>query len=71
MICIRSPEPCHDHKRALGEWLQAQPTLFAEIMSVVYRAEGDPADEPVPPEQKAIAEVGFSTLRSWHAPPGV
>jgi hypothetical protein len=57
--------------RALEEALRARPTLFAEIMSVVYRAAGDPDDLPVPPERKALAEVGYSALRSWHTPPGV
>ena len=57
--------------RALEEALRTQPALFAEIMSVVYRAEGESSDQPVSPERKALAEVGFTVLRSWHTPPGV
>ena len=57
--------------RALGEALQAQPTLFVEIMCVVYRAGDDPGDEPVPPGRRALAEVGYSALRSWRTPPGL
>jgi hypothetical protein len=57
--------------RALGQALQEQPKLFVEIVCVVYRGEDDPVDELVPPERKALAEVGFSALRSWHMPPGL
>lgn len=57
--------------RALGAALQAQPTLFAEIMSIVYRAEGEPADAPVPAERQALADVGIRALKSWHMPPGL
>ena len=57
--------------RALEEALQTRPELFAEIMSIVYRAETDPADQPVPPERQALAEAGYSVLSSWHTPPGV
>jgi hypothetical protein len=57
--------------RAFGAALQAQPALFAEIMSIVYRAEGDPADAPVSAERRALADVGIRALKSWHMPPGL
>jgi hypothetical protein len=57
--------------RALGQALQEHPELFVEIIRLVYRGDDDAADEPVPPEQKALAEVGFSALRSWRMPPGL
>jgi tetratricopeptide (TPR) repeat protein len=57
--------------RALGEALGTQPALFVEIMRIVYRAKDDSTDAPVSPERRALAEVGFSVLRSWHTPPGV
>ena len=55
--------------RALSEALQAQPALFAELMSYVYRADGEPINEDVTPEREAIATVGYSAIRSWHTPP--
>ena len=57
--------------RALGEALQAESALFAELMSYVYRADGEPINEDVPPEREAIATVGYSAIRSWHTPPGL
>jgi hypothetical protein len=45
--------------------------LFAELMSYVYRADGEPINEEVTPERQAIATVGYSVIRSWHTPPGV
>lgn len=57
--------------RALGEALQADPALFAEILSYVYWADNDPRDQELTPERKAIAEVGFAVTREWHTPPGL
>jgi hypothetical protein len=57
--------------RALESALRERPGLFVEIISTVYHAEDDPRDEEVPPERRALAEVGFTALRSWHTPPGV
>ena len=34
-------------------------------------AEGEPRDEEVPPERRAIAMVGYTVIREWHTPPGV
>ena len=42
--------------RALNEVLGTDPALFAEILSYVYYAEGEPHDEEVPPERRAIAD---------------
>ena len=47
------------------------PALFAEILSYIYCAEGEPPDEDVPPERRAIAMVGYTVIRAWHTPPGV
>ena len=57
--------------RALNEVLGTDPALFAEILSYIYFAEGESRDEEVPPERRAIAEVGYSVVREWHTPPGV
>ena len=57
--------------RALDEALRTDPALFAELISYVYWAEDEPRDQEVPPERKAVAEVGFAVIRSWHTPPGV
>ena len=57
--------------RALDEALRTDPALFAELLSYVYWAEDEPRDQDVPPERKAVAEVGFAAIRSWHTPPGV
>ena len=57
--------------RALNEVLRTDPALFAEILSYIYFAEGEPRNEEVPPERRAIAEVGYTVIRSWHTPPGV
>jgi hypothetical protein len=57
--------------RALSEALQADPALFAEILSYVYWAENEPRDRELTPERKTIAEVGFAVVREWHTPPGV
>jgi hypothetical protein len=57
--------------RALNEVLRTDPALFAEILSYIYFAEGEPRDEEVPAERRAIAEVGYTVIRSWHTPPGV
>jgi hypothetical protein len=57
--------------RALDEVLGTDPVLFAEILSYIYFAEGEPRDEEVPPERRAIAEVGYTVISSWHTPPGV
>ncbi len=57
--------------RALNEVLGTDPALFAEILSYTYFAEGEPRDEEIPPERRAIAEVGYTVISSWHSPPGV
>jgi hypothetical protein len=57
--------------RALYEALAADPALFAEILSYVYYAEDEAREQEVPPDRKAVAEVGFAVVRSWHTPPGV
>jgi len=57
--------------RAFTAVLQTDPALFAELMSYVYRADGEPIDEDVTPERQALATVGYSVIRSWHTPPGV
>lgn len=57
--------------RALGEALQTDPSLFAEILSYVYFAEGESRDQEVPPERLAIAEAGYSAISAWRTPPGV
>ena len=48
------------------------PTLrSSRDLSYIYFAEGESRDEEVPPERRAIAEVGYSVVREWHTPPGV
>lgn len=57
--------------RALGIALQADPGLFAQIVSYVVRSEEDDPDEELTPHQQAIGSTAFTTLRSWNTPPGV
>jgi hypothetical protein len=57
--------------RALSEVLGTDPALFAEILAYIYYAEGEPLDEEVSPERRAIALVGYTVIREWHTPPGV
>jgi hypothetical protein len=57
--------------RALNEVLGTDPALFAEILSYVYYAEGEPHQEEAPPERAAIAMIGYTVIREWHTPPGV
>ena len=57
--------------RALNEVLATDPALFAEILSYIYIAEGQSRDEDVSPKRRAIAEVGYTVIRSWHTPPGL
>lgn len=57
--------------RALTEELGTSPELFAEILSYIFFAEDEPQDTDVPPERRAIAEVGYTVIRAWHTPPGM
>jgi hypothetical protein len=57
--------------RALNEVLGTDPALFTEILSYTYYAEGEPHDDEVPPERRAIALTGYAVIREWHTPPGV
>jgi hypothetical protein len=57
--------------RALNEVLGTNPALFAEILSYIYYADGEPRDEEVPPDRRTIALVGYTVIREWHTPPGV
>jgi len=58
--------------RALNEALAADPALFAEILSYVYFPDGETrGNKDVSPERLAIAEVGYTVIRSWHTPPGM
>ena len=57
--------------RALNEVLGTDPALFAEILSYIFYAEGEPHDEEAPRERQAIAQVGYTVIREWHTPPGV
>lgn len=57
--------------RALATALQADPALFAQLMSYAVLAERDEPDEEVTPQRQVIASVGFMALRSWEAPPGL
>jgi hypothetical protein len=57
--------------RALNQVLGTDPALFAEILSYIFRAEGQPRDEETTPERRAIAEVGYTVIHEWHTPPGV
>jgi hypothetical protein len=60
--------------RTFGAALQAQPTLFAEIMSIVYRAEGDRPMHQCPPSarpSRTFARSSRGTCRpvSWLTEP--
>lgn len=57
--------------RALSEALRTSPTLFAEIVGYVYRAEGEASSSELSPQRLALAQVGYTVLRSWQLPPGV
>lgn len=45
------------------------PSFFAEIVSIVYRAEGDESGS-VSEEQRNMAGLGHDLLDSWRTPPG-
>ena len=49
--------------------LGRSPSFFAEIVSLIYRAEGE---EPgaVSEERRNMARLGHDLLDSWHTPPG-
>lgn len=57
--------------RALHKVLGSDPALFAEILSYIFIAEGESRHEEVPPQRRAIAEVGFTVIRAWRTPPGM
>jgi hypothetical protein len=40
-------------------------------MSYIYYAEGEAHPDPVPPERRAVATVGYKVIREWRTPPGV
>ncbi len=55
--------------KVLHRELLRNPSFFAEIVSLVYRAEGEePGD--VSEEQKNKARLGYDLLESWRTPPG-
>lgn len=59
----RSPRSLH---RALAQ----QPELFAEVLVLVYKAEGE-EDVEVTEEVAARAELGHDLLESWRSVPGL
>lgn len=56
--------------RRLHRELARDPRFFAEVLSLVYRAEGEEARE-VSEEQRLRARRAYDLLESWRTPPGV
>jgi hypothetical protein len=57
--------------RALGEALRTDPAVFAEVVSNVFLADGEPNDQEISPVRQAASVAGITALRSWRTPPGV
>ncbi|WP_435299721.1 helix-turn-helix domain-containing protein [Timonella sp. A28] len=65
-------ELVHDHEPsgALYRALSKDPTDFVNMVSAIFRAEGEPKRTPTPQEQ-AFARRAFSVLRRWRTLPGL
>ena len=55
--------------KVLHRELLRNPSFFAEIVSLVYPAEGEESGD-VSEEQKDKARLGYELLESWRTPPG-
>jgi len=59
----------HRRPRILHEELAKNPKFFVEVVSLVYRAEGEePA--PISEEDQVRARLGYELLNSWRSIPG-
>ena len=55
----------------LHDELRRNPQFFVEVVSWVYRAEGEPADAEQSEEASIRARLGYSLLHTWRTPPPV
>lgn len=60
----RQPVVLHDE-------LRRNPQFFAEIVSWVYRAEGEPPKADPSEEEIVRARLGYSLLHTWRSPPPI
>jgi len=62
----------HDHfePKILHSELSQNPSFFAEVLSVIYRAKNQPKDEKSDQAKQNLAEAGRSLLESWVRLPG-
>lgn len=65
-------ELVHDHEPsgALYRALSKDPTDFVNMVSAIFRAEGEPKRTPTP-QELAFAHLSFSVLRKWRTLPGL
>jgi hypothetical protein len=56
--------------RALHQKLSRDPAFFVELISLVYRGEGEARDEEPSEQRKSIATRAYQLLAGWHVPPG-
>ena len=58
----RQPVVLHDE-------LRQNPQFFADVVSWVYRAEGDAQSSEATEQDNVRARLGYSLLNTWHTPP--
>lgn len=59
--------------KSLNDQLSRRPQLFVELISSVFRAEGESAKDPeeISEQQREVASRAYSLLRTWRTVPGI
>lgn len=60
----------HSQPQILNETLREEPSVFVDVLGLIYRAEGEPPSE-VSDETRTRAEFGYQLLDKWDHPPGL
>ena len=64
-------DPLFGHRPAtLERQLSQEPSLFADLIKLIYRSDRDDNDSPAPKEQAALAVQGYRLLDAWATVPG-